>query len=535
MMVIEYQDQLIIIDAGLAFPSEDYPGIDLIIPDVTYLLEKKQQILGIILTHGHEDHIGGLPYILKQLLCPITIYGTKMTLGLVSNKTEEHPVLAQCPLETITAGQRLKLGPFEMEFIRVSHSVVDGLAIGLRTPEASLLHTGDFKLDPTPVDGQVTDLAAFGAWGKQGVDLLLADSTNVEREGFTLSEREVGRAFDEIVSQATGRVVIACFSSNVHRFQQIINTCQQSQRQLGVLGMSMIKNMRTAHELGYLNLPDQLWLRWSELQTLPPHKTIIMTTGSQGEPTSALARTAVGEHPELKLQPGDTVIISARRIPGNERRINAMINQLFQLGCQVHYERVSEIHVSGHAAKEELKIIHSLVRPKYFMPIHGELRHLVHHGQLAQEMGCPAENIIILDNGDRLTFSHHQFHVEKAVAGGKVLVDGKSMGNVDQVVLRDRRHLAQDGVVLIILGVDRQNGEVVTGPELLARGLSDEQDFHTIRDEAIAALQELLSQETQQAMMDSIMLQDKCRRTLKRFFKKKLMKFPIIIPVVMEV
>ncbi len=535
MLVLECEGQLLIIDAGLAFPTEEQPGIDLIIPDVSYILEKAESIVGLILTHGHEDHIGGVPFLLKQLSRNLPIYGTRMTLGMLQNKLEEHHLLSQVELRPIEAGQQLVLGPFEIEFIRVTHSIVDGVALGIKTPAGRLVHTGDFKLDPTPVDNQVTDLAAFGAWGREGVDLLLADSTNVEREGYTLSEREVGVAFDEIVRDAEGRVVIACFSSNIHRFQQVVNTALKFQRKIGVLGLSMVKNMRTAQELGYLNIPANLWLKWSEVAMLPPKDTLVLTTGSQGEPNSALARAAVGEHQDLRLQRGDTVVISARTIPGNERRIGTMINQLFHLGAQVQYERVSEIHVSGHAAREELKIIHRLVNARHFMPVHGETRHLVHHAALAHALGYDPENIFILENGDRLVLTPEGVSRGEPVPSGRVLVDGKGMGDVDQVVLRDRKHLAQDGMVVVVLGLDRQQGEVISGPDILSRGISETLEQDKVREEMLDVVRQVLAEENGPAMSDPLMIQDQLRRALKKYFKKKMMRFPMIVPVVMEV
>ncbi|MBN1594761.1 ribonuclease J [candidate division FCPU426 bacterium] len=533
MLVLECEDQILVIDAGLAFPTEDQPGVDLIIPDITYLLENRERVLGIVLTHGHEDHVGALPYILQQLSVPV--YGTRMTLGIVRNKLEEHSLPAPAMLCEISADEKLVLGPFQLEFIRVTHSIVDGVGLGITTPAGVIVHSGDFKLDPTPVDGKLTDLGVFGDLGRRGVDLLLADSTNVERPGYTLSEREVGVAFEEIFREAAQRIVIACFSSNVHRFQQVIHTAERFGRKLGVLGMSMLKNMSTAHELGYLEIPANIWLKWNDLLQLPPDKTVVMTTGSQGEPNSALARAAVGENADFQFRRGDTVIISARTIPGNERRIGNMINHLFQLGCRVHYERVSEIHVSGHAAREELKVLHNLVRPRHFIPIHGEMRHLVHHSELARELGLAEERIMILQNGDRVELTPQGLRRVDGVVAGNVLVDGKGVGDVGNIVLRDRKHLAQDGMVVAILGVDRQTGEVVNGPDLIARGIADEGETARLIEGAVGAILETLKEETLGGLSDTTLLQDRVRRALKRYFKKSLMRFPMIIPVVMEV
>jgi ribonuclease J len=533
MLALECAGKILVIDAGLMFPTEDQPGIDFIIPDIRYLLDRAEDVLGIVLTHGHEDHVGALPYILRQLLAPV--YGTRMTLGMVRNKLEEHGLLDAVTLQEIQAGGELTLGPFRLEFVRVAHSIVDGIGLGITTPAGLIVHTGDFKLDPTPVDGQVTDLGKFAEFGRRGVDVFLADSTNAEREGYTLSEREVGLALDEIIREAPQRVVVACFSSNVHRFQQVVNTAVKYRRKLGVQGMSMINNMRTAQELGYLRIPDHFWLKWNDLLTLPREQTVIMTTGSQGEARSALARAAVGENPDLQIQAGDTIVISARAIPGNERRIGTMINHFFRLGCQVHYERVSEIHVSGHAAREELKVMHTIVHPRHFVPIHGEPRHLAHHAALARELGLADDRILILENGDQIELAGGSLRRMARVATGSVLVDGKGVGDVGHVVLRDRQHLAQDGIVIVVIGLDRQNGEIVSGPDLTPRGLADEGETARLLEGAREALRATLGELSGEVLADVPLLQDMIRSTAKKYFKKELMRFPMIIPVVMEV
>jgi ribonuclease J len=533
MLALDCAGRILVVDAGLSFPTEDQPGIDFIIPDITFLLENRDRVLGIILTHGHEDHIGALPYVLRQLLVPV--YGTRMTLGMVRNKLEEHNLPGDVSLHEISAGGSLSLGPFQLEFIPVAHSIVAGIGLGITTPAGLIVHTGDFKLDPTPLHGEFTDLGKFGELGRRGVDLLLADSTNVERPGYTLSEREVGVAFDEIIRDAPQRVIIACFSSNIHRFQQVANTTVRYQRSLGVLGRSMVKNMRTAQELGYLQVPENLWQTWNDLLKLPPEKTVVMTTGSQGEPKSALARAAVGENRDLKFKAGDTVIISARTIPGNERRIGNMINRLFRLGCRVHYERVSEIHVSGHAAREELKIMHNIIRPRHFIPVHGEARHLYHHAELARELGMTEDKILILENGDRAELTSKTLRRAGKVSAGNVLVDGKGVGDVGHIVLRDRQHLSEDGMVVAILGLDRQTGALLSGPDLVTRGIADQHETTRLTEGAVMILQEVVSQETMEGILDIPVLQDRVRGALKRYFKKEIMRFPMIIPVIMEV
>jgi ribonuclease J len=533
MLAIECQDQVLVVDAGLMFPNEDQPGVDFIIPDIGWLLERPERVLGIVLTHGHEDHVGALPYILRQLLVPV--YGSRMTLGMVRNKLEEHGLLPHVDLHEIEAGGELTLGPFKLEFVRVAHSIVDGLGLGITTPAGLIVHTGDFKLDPTPVDGQRTDLGKFAEFGNRGVDILLADSTNAERPGYTLSEREVGLALEEIFREAPQRIVVACFSSNVHRFQQVVNAAVKYGRKLGVLGLSMVKNMRTAQELGYLEVPERLWLKWNDVMSLAPERTVIMTTGSQGEPRSALARAAVGENADLTLAAGDTVIISARTIPGNEKRIGNMINHFFRLGCEVHYERVSEIHVSGHAAREELKVMHSVVRPRHFIPVHGEPRHLAHHARLAQDLGLGADRILILENGDAVELRAGTLARRGRVASGQVLVDGKGVGDVGHIVLRDRQHLAQDGMVIAVIGLDRQSGALVADPDLTLRGVADESETARLVEGARDALREALREASKESASDASVLQDRARSALKKYFKKELMRFPMIIPVVMEV
>jgi ribonuclease J len=457
-----------------------------------------------------------------------------MTLGMVKNKLEEHGLLDSTELHEVKAGDTLVLGVFEITCIAVAHSIVDGIALGIRTPAGTLVHTGDFKLDPTPVDGRITDLGAFAEFGRRGVDLLLADSTNADREGYTLSEREVGIAFDEIVRDAPRRVIIACFSSNIHRFQQVINTAVRQKRKLGVLGMSMIKNMRTAQELGYLSIPDNLWLKWNDLMNLPPEKSVVLTTGSQGEARSALARVAVGENADLKLETGDTVIISARTIPGNERRIGGMINHFFRLGCRVHYERVSEIHVSGHAAREELKILHNVVKPRFFIPVHGEARHLWHHAELAHALGLPRERILMLENGDRALLSPGSLKLGEKVPSGNVLVDGKGVGDVGHVVLRDRQHLAQDGMLIVVMALERGTGEVISGPDFTPRGIADEPESSRLMEGARLALREALKDVSVTGIAEAGMLQDITRSALKKFFKREIMRFPMILPVIVE-
>ncbi|MDA8105181.1 MAG: ribonuclease J, partial [Nitrospiraceae bacterium] len=467
MTVLEYGDDMVVIDAGLMFPEEDMLGIDYVIPDFTYILENREKVKGIVLSHGHEDHTGALPFLLKELNVPV--YGTPLTLGLVREKLKEHN-LEHVELNSVLPREVVTLGVFEIQFIRVTHSIVDGVGFGITTPVGKIVHTGDFKLDPTPVDGQLMDFHMFSEYGEAGTVLLMSDSTNAEKGGFTFSEKEVRRAFEDIFSTATGRIIIATFASNIHRIQQVIDVAAMFGRKVILSGKSLVANAQIALDLGYLRIPADMWVRLDELKRLAENEVVIITTGSQGEPMSVLSRIATDEHKTIKVKAGDVVILSAKMIPGNERSIGRIINHLFRRGANVIYEKVSEIHVSGHASKEELKLMLNLVKPKYFMPVHGEFRHKIYHSRLAEKTGVPKENIFILDDGEVLEITGGGAAKGGTVTSGRIYVDGKGVGDVEDMVLRDRRRLAHDGIVLVLLGIEKITGAIVSGPDIISRG-----------------------------------------------------------------
>ncbi|MBI5102283.1 MAG: ribonuclease J, partial [Nitrospirae bacterium] len=465
MTVIEYGNDMIIIDAGLMFPEEDMLGIDFVIPDFTYILENREKVRGVFLTHGHEDHTGALPFLLKELDVPV--YGTPLTIGLVREKLAEHN-LEKADLISVKPRGVITAGVFEVEFLRVTHSIVDGVGFGIKTPEGVIVHTGDFKLDPTPVDGQLMDFHKFSEYGENGTMLLMSDSTNAEKGGFTFSEKEVRRAFEEVFSTAKGRIIIATFASNIHRIQQVIDVAEMFGRKVILSGRSLISNTQIALDLGYLRIPLDTWLKLEDLKKLNDDQVVLITTGSQGEPMSVLSRIATDEHKQIKIKEGDVVVLSAKMIPGNERSIGRIINHLFRRGADVIYEKVSEIHVSGHASKEELKLMLNLVKPTYFMPVHGEFRHKVYHARLAEKTGVPKNNIFFLENGEVLEFSEGGASKNGSVTSGRVYVDGKGVGDVEDMVLRDRRRLAHDGIVLVIIGIEKISGTVLSGPDILS-------------------------------------------------------------------
>jgi ribonuclease J len=531
--IIQYGEDMIVVDAGLMFPEEDMLGVDFVIPDFTHLAENRERLKGIFLTHGHEDHTGALPFLLKEVDAPV--YGTPLTLGLVEEKLKEHHLADVSRLVRVRPRETVEVGPFTVEFLRVTHSIVDGVALGITTPLGRVVHTGDFKIDPTPVDGELLDFHKFTEYGEKGTLLLLSDSTNAENGGFTFSEKEVRRAFEDIFTSAPGRIIISTFASNIHRIQQAVDVAVMHGRKVMLAGRSIVSNARIAHELGYLNMPEDTWLTTDALKHLDDEEVVLITTGSQGEPMSVLSRIAVGEHKQIKIRPGDTVVLSAKMIPGNERPIGRIINRLFRQGADVIYEKVSEIHVSGHASKEELKLMMNMVRPRYFMPIHGEYRHLIYHSKLALKQGMPEENVFVLKNGEVLELTEAAAGKNGKVTSGRVFVDGKGVGDVEEMVLRDRRRLGHDGIVLVLLTIEKDNGTVISGPDLISRGFileeSSQEVFNNIRGFLAASIRELDSE----ILRDQSLLQAKIRSVLKKHFRNVMGRRPMIMPLIFEV
>lgn len=533
MMAIEAAGKLVIIDCGLMFPEAHMLGIDLVIPDVASLAGRADDILAILLTHGHEDHIGAIPYLLEALGNP-PIYGTPLTLGLLQNKLREHQLAEKVALQPVTLRQELQLGPFGCEFFRVTHSIVDGAGLILRTPAGLIIHTGDFKLDPTPVDGERTDLARLAACGEEGVLLLLADSTNVEREGHTLSERCVGEAIQAILPNRPGKVILATFSSNIHRIQQIMDAAALVGRKVLINGRSMVANIAIARDLGYLRIDDDALLDLREYDALPPEQVLLLTTGSQGEPLSALSRIAANDHKQLHIETGDTVILSSKFIPGNEKAIANLINQLYRRGAEVFYETTSEIHVSGHAARDELRTVHALVKPHFFVPVHGEYRHLVHHAKLAQEMGVPPERVFILSNGQPLTLSSSGAEIGERVETGRVFIDGRGVGDLGVLEMRDRRHLANHGVVNVILALNQSTGEIIYGPVLFTKGFVPEEGSEEYLALAVDEVRRTLAEHSLAAVTDWEEIRVEVRKCLRRYFNRTMNRRPLILPFILE-
>ena len=532
MTVFQYADDLIIVDAGLMFPEEEMLGVDIVIPDYSYILDNREKVKGIILTHGHEDHTGALPFLLKELNVPV--FGTALTLALVREKLNEHNLL-DISLIPVKPRDIITLGVFKVEFIRVTHSIVDGVGLGIQTPFGSIIHTGDFKLDPTPVDGELMDLHKFTEYGEKGTLLMLSDSTNAEKGGFTFSEREVRRAFEDIFAKSKGRIIIATFASNIHRIQQAIDVAVQYDRKVIMCGKSMVSNAGIALELGYLKIPAGTWVKMENLRDLHDEEVVIITTGSQGEPMSVLSRIAIDEHKQIKIKEGDTVILSAKIIPGNERSIGKIINHLMRRGADVKYEKVSDIHVSGHASKEELKLMLNMVKPKYFMPVHGEYRHLKYHYKLADKSGIPKENIFILEDGMVLEISGNGAATRGKVNSGRVFIDGRDAGGVEDIVLRDRRRLAHDGIVIILVGIEKLTKKIISGPEIISRGFVFEDASQDVISEVRDLMAGTLANLDDNIISDTALIQAKLRATLKKYLRNTMDRRPMIMPIIMEV
>ncbi len=533
MMVVRFGENILLIDCGLMFPEEEMLGIDIVIPDITYLLENRDIVRGIVLTHGHEDHIGALPYVLRQLNVPI--YGTKLTLGLIQGKLKEQNIARNVDLHTVKPRDMVQIGPFKVEFIRVSHSIPDAVAIAVHTPVGVVLHTGDFKIDQTPVDGQVTDFHRLAQLGEKGVLVLLSDSTNVERPGYTMSERVVGSTFDDTFRQTKERIIIATFASNVHRLQQAIQTAYRHNRRVAVAGRSMVNVVNIACELGYMNIPDGVLIELDEANKLPRNQLVILTTGSQGEPMSALTRIALSDHRQVEIIPGDTIIISATPIPGNEKLVARIIDQLFKQGARVIYEAVSGIHVSGHPSQEELKLMINLVRPKFFVPVHGEYRMLIKHAELAREVGILPENIFVAENGQVLEFTRRSGRMSGRVTAGKVLVDGLGVGDVGNIVLRDRKMLSQDGILIVVVTINRELGLVVAGPDIVSRGFVYVRESEELLEEAKSKVKSALDKCTDRGISDWSTIKSQVRDALGKFLYERTRRRPMILPIIMEV
>ncbi len=532
MMVYEYGEDIIILDCGVMFPGEETPGVDLIIPDTTYLDDRKDRIRGIFLTHCHEDHIGALPYFLRELDVPV--YGTCLTLGLIQPKLKEHKMTGSVELIEVKPRDVVEAGAFMVEFVRMTHSTVDCVGMAVHSPVGTVFHTGDFKIDPTPVDGKGMDFYTLSRLGDEGVLLLLSDSTNSEREGFTLSEKEVGDTFDQIFRDAAGRIIATTFASNIHRIQQLIDMAVKYKRRVVFAGRSMVNNTRIAGDLGYLSIPSGLQATFGDLTHLDDDEVLVITTGSQGEAMSALARMSFDEHKQVEIDKGDTVIISARVIPGNERSIARIINNLYRLGAKVYYEKVSEIHVSGHASQEEQKLMINIIKPKFFMPIHGEYRHLVTHAGLAERTGILRKNILVSENGDVIEVTRDGLEKVGHAPNGRVFVDGKGVGDVEDAVLRDRKHLAADGFCIVTVGIDRHTGEIIRDPDVTSRGFIFEEEAEDLLVQAEQSVKSSLEAMPANLRTDQQEVQEVVMTALKRYLYKQTSRRPMILPVIIE-
>lgn len=532
MTVFRYGDDIILIDAGLMFPEDDMLGIDLVIPDITYLLENRDKVKAIFLTHGHEDHIGALPYVLKQIDVPV--YGTALTLGILQGRLRENGV-SDDNLTTIKPGDKVRVGAFNLEFIRVNHSIPDAVSIVIKTPIGTIIHTGDFKFDQTPVDGQVTQFNRFAEFGDAGVLALLADSTNAERPGFTPSEKMVGQTFDDEFRYARNRIIVATFSSNVHRIQQVVDSAVKYKRKVAVIGRSMVNVVNIAMELGYLRIPEGVLIDIDETNNYTADQIVIITTGSQGEPMSALTRMAMNDHKKVDIMPGDTVIISATPIPGNEKLVARTIDHLYKLGADVIYEKSNGVHVSGHASQEEIKLMHNLVRPKYFIPVHGEYRHLIKHANLAKDLGMPRENIVIAENGSVIELTRNGIGINGKIQSGKVLVDGLGVGDVGNIVLRDRRQLSQDGIMIVVVTLDRETCRVVSGPDIVSRGFVYVREAEDLMEEARDKVQNALDKCEASGVSEWSIIKSAIRDSLGRFLYERTRRRPMILPIIMEI
>lgn len=532
MTVFEYGESIIVVDSGLAFPEDEMLGVDLVIPDITYLEKNAEKVRGIVLTHGHEDHIGALPYVLKRLEVPV--YGTELTLALLENKLIEHQLSDRAELKIVKQGQTIQLGPFKVEFIRSTHSIADAVALAINTPVGTVLHTGDFKIDQTPIEGEPMDLARIAELGKKGILLLMSDSTNVERPGYTMSERVVGDTFDNIFRGAKSRIIVASFASNIHRIQQVLNSAVKYGRKVALCGRSMINVATAAIRLGYLSFPEDTLIDIDRIKRFKPEELVIITTGSQGEPMSALSRIASSTHKKVEINEGDLVIISASPIPGNEKMIYNVINELFKKGAEVIYDDLIDIHVSGHAKQEELKLMHRLTKPKFFIPIHGEYRHLKMHAKLAESMGMPEKNIFTMQNGKVLELTSRTAKITGSVQSGSVLVDGLGVGDVGEIVLRDRRILSEDGLIIVVAAID-SDGNQMADLEIISRGFVYVRESEELIEEVKVLAKDALVKSVNRRGNNWTSMRNAIKDELKSFLYKKTKRRPMIIPIIVEV
>ena len=531
--VFEYGDDIVLVDCGLAFPEDDMLGIDLVIPDFTYLEKNREKIRGLVITHGHEDHIGAIPYLLSKINVPI--YATKLTAGLISHKLEEHKLLKSTKLKIVNQGQTIVLGKIRVEFIRSCHSIPDAVALAIHTPVGTVVHTGDFKIDYTPIDDEKMDFGRLAELGNKGVLALMSDSTNSERKGYTMSESSVGEVLDKLFFNCTKRIVVATFASNVHRVQQIVNSAVANNRKIAVCGRSMINMIDTAMELGYINVPDHVFIDIDMIKNYPDEQLVIITTGSQGETMSALTRMAAGEHKKVTITPNDLVIISANPIPGNEKYVAKVIDDLMKIGAEVVYSSLEAIHVSGHACQEEQKLMLSLIRPKYFIPVHGEYRQLIAHSETAKKVGIPPENIFLMTNGRILELNEEEAKLTGVVPFGKVMVDGLGVGDVGNIVLRDRQHLSQDGLIIVVLTMDSSTGEILAGPDVISRGFVYVKESENLMEEVKHVLRDEIEKLEQSGVRDWATIKANLKDSLRDYIFAKTKRNPMILPIIMEV
>ncbi len=533
MTVIEYGDDMILLDCGVAFPEDEMLGIDLVIPDISYVEKNRNKLKAIVITHGHEDHIGAIPYVLKTVNVPL--YATRLTLGLIQNKLEEHKLVRSTNMKCVKAGDVISIGGLKVEFIRTTHSIADSVAVAIHTPVGTIIHTGDFKVDFTPIDGKVMDFARFAELGTQGVLALMSDSTNSEREGYTMSESSVGKVFDEIFYDCQKRIIVATFASNVHRVQQIINAAMDNNRKVAICGRSMLNVMTVAKDLGYLDIPEGVLIDIDDIDDYAPNRLVLITTGSQGETMAGLSRMAAGSHKKVVISKDDLVIISAHPIPGNEKLVSNVIDDLFKIGADVVYHSLADVHVSGHACAEEQKLMLTLTRPKYFIPVHGEFRHLKAHAETAKKVGVPEENIVMLTNGKVLELDKNFCKVTGTVPSGRVLIDGLGIGDVGNIVLRDRQHLSQDGLIIIVLAMESKTGNIVAGPDIISRGFVYVRESEDLMDEIKRVAKKELEKCKQNNIKDWTTIKNLLKDSLHDFLYAKTKRNPMLIPIITEV